>query len=216
MVKLFLTLLTILPLTCRKVPLPPGCETYPANKSIGMQVSEWDFYSEKSHELLPPAQGRYEQGNDELRFYGITYRLGSRLSTKEKYCIANKVIYVKWKVGKSNGFSDYHCSFYYDKMALASDDEKRVDFSYGSVHNTWDGSVLIEPDTWYYTRISIENGNAISTTATNGYSKQGGHEIQTMVRTLPSTYGYLAIRQGDTYGGNQSSITVGEYRISDR
>jgi hypothetical protein len=201
--------------TCSKIKVK-NCENAPVNKTFGMDVSGWDFYSEATREMQSPEQGRYEEQNGKLVFHGIDYRLGSRISTKEKYCIDNKVIYVKWKVGHSYGFSDYRCSFYYDKDGYGGDNTKRIDFNSCSISNTYNQSVLIQPGTWYYARISIDNSIATCTTSTGDYSNNNGQIIQTRTTTLPSAYGHLAIRQGDTFGGRESSITLAEYRISSK
>ena len=176
----------------------------------------WEYFSEKDLIIKTQQSGVYEQTNDGLKIYAAGYRNGARLSSFEKVCVENKVLYVKWKCEDGNMFNEYCVSLYYDKNGYGGDNKARTDITRFTTHNSWNNSVVIDPDTWYFTRIQIVDGTAIAVTAINDYNTNGGTVIESVNTPLKGTTGYVAIRVGDSYGGNDATITLNNFLITDK
>ena len=176
----------------------------------------WEYFSEKDLIIKTQQSGVYEQTNDGLKIYAAGYRNGARLSSFEKVCVENKVLYVKWKCEDGNMFNEYCVSLYYDKNGYGGDNKVRTDITRFTTNNSWNNSVVIDPDTWYFTRIQIVDGTAIAVTAINDYNTNGGTVIESVNTPLKGTTGYVAIRVGDSYGGNDATITLNNFLITDK
>jgi hypothetical protein len=214
---LALGFLMILSLNCTKDESNPDPATSPCcqNSSMSMETSDWQFFSEQSLDIKSPGTTTYEKTADGIKLHGQAYRLGSRLSTPKDFCVKNTTLRVKWKANGGGAFADYRVSLYYDKLGYGGDDTKRIDFTSLSTFNTDNGSVLIQNDVWYYTRVRIIEGSATAYTATTNYDDQGGQIIQTRQTTITGVHaGYLAARMGDPFGGTGAYMVVNEYKIS--
>jgi hypothetical protein len=129
--------------------------------------------------------------------------------------VENKVLYVKWKCEDGNMFNEYCVSLYYDKNGYGGDNKVRTDITRFTTNNSWNNSVVIDPDTWYFTRIQVINGTAIAITAIHDYNTNGGTVIESVQTPLKQTTGYVAVRVGDSWGGNNATLTLNEFLITD-
>jgi hypothetical protein len=175
----------------------------------------WEYFSEKDLTMKTQQPGVYEQTNEGLKIYADGYRNGARLSSFEKVCVENKVLYVKWKCEDGSMFNEYCVSLYYDKTGYGGNNKVRTDITRFTTNNSWNNSVVIDPDTWYFTRIMIVDGAAIAVTAVNDYNTNGGTVIESVNTPLKKTTGYVAIRVGDSYGGNDATLTLNNFLITD-
>ena len=175
----------------------------------------WEYFSEKDLTMKNQQPGVYEQTNEGLKIYADGYRNGARLSSFEKVCVENKVLYVKWKCEDGNMFNEYCVSLYYDKNGYGGDNNVRTDITRFTTHNSWNNSVVIDPATWYFTRIQIVDGTAIAVTAIRDYNTNGGTIIESVNTPLKETTGYVAVRVGDSYGGSNATLTLNDFLIAD-
>jgi len=177
--------------------------------------NHWQYFSEKDLTIKEMWPGVYEQTREGLKIYADGYRNGARLSSFEKVCVENKVLYVKWKCEDGDMFNEYCVSLYYHKNGYGGDNNVRTDITRFTTNNSWNNSVVIEPDTWYFTRIEVVNGTAIAITAIHDYNTNGGTVIESVKTPLKETTGYVAIRVGDSWGGNDATVTLNDFLITD-
>ena len=177
--------------------------------------NNWEYFSEKDITMKNMQPGVYEQTSEGLKIYADGYRNGARLSSFEKVCVENKVLYVKWKCEDGNMFNEYCVSLYYDKNGYGGDNKVRTDFTRFTTNNSWNNSVVIDPDTWYFTRIHVVNGTAIAITAINDYNTNGGTVIESVQTPLKQATGHVAVRVGDSWGGNEATLTLNNFLITD-
>ena len=203
--------------TCKKENIS-GCDEPVAyiKESTTPGPDNWQYFSEDALAIKSMQAGVYEQTSEGLKIYSDGYRSGARLSSSEKVCVRDRVLYVKWKCEDGYAFNEYCVSLYYDKNGYGGDDKVRTDITRFTTNNSWNNSVVIASNKWYYTRISITDGIAHAVTAINDYDTNGGSVIETAQASLKETTVYLAIRVGDTYGGRNATITVNNYSVSDK
>jgi len=149
------------------------------NASLNMEASDWDFFSEKTLDLNPSGSQTYFNSSEGIKLMAQAYRHGGRISTKKDFCIKNSTVEVKWKANGASQFADFRISLYYDKTGYGGDDLKRVDFTSLTTANTYNKSVLIHENVWYFTRIVVREGSAAAYTSTGNYNDIGGNIIQT-------------------------------------
>lgn len=179
-----------------------------------INFNNWEFYSEDEKKFKPGGPGIFVHNSEGLKFYGTSTRYGGRISTKESYDLKNKVIYVKWKVSGGYSFNNYAISLYYDKNIPAPEIDFKTDFNDATTDHSYLGSLLIENDEWYFSKIIINETNAICITSAGNYNDAGGKILRTDHKIIKFTAGWLAIRSGDTYSGKETSVTVAEFHLA--
>jgi hypothetical protein len=177
--------------------------------------NEWQYFSEKDLTIKNMQPRVYEKTGEGLKIYADGYRNGARLSSSEKVCLENKLLYVKWKCEDGKMFNEYCVSLYYDKKGYGGDDNVRTDITRFTTDHSWNSSVVIDPDTWYFTRIQVVNDVAIAITAIRDYDTNGGTVIESVKTPLKETTGYVAIRVGDSYGSYNATVTLNSFLIRD-
>lgn len=184
---------------------------------FSMNAKNWNAFSYQTLALIDSGAATYQTTSEGIKITGQAYRLGTRLQTKTEFGLHNKAVYMKWKASGGGQFAGFVPQLKYD---ILSNDGlpaiQGVDFDFFSVGNTSNGSVLIQNNTWYYTRIAPVGGtdNYIITTATGGYSNQGGNVFSTKTIPVYTKSGYLAFRIGDPFGGTGASAVLGECKIT--
>ena len=185
-------------------------------ESTTLTPNNWQYFSEDALAIESMQPKVYEQTSEGLKIYSDGYRSGARLSSSEKVCLEDRVLYVKWKCEDGYSFNEYCVSLYYDKNGYGGDSKVRTDITRFTTSNSWNNSVVIQPNKWYYTRVKINNGTADAVTAVGDYDTNAGTVIETIQTSLKETTGYLAIRVGDSYGGRNAAIILNNYSVSDR
>jgi hypothetical protein len=194
-------------------PTPVVC----GDTTLPMELSGWNCYSYSSLRFRIPGAGVFEKTTEGLKAFGESYRYGARIQTKEDFCLKNKTVYMKWKVNGANAFSATAAQIKYNPLANEGIPAvEGADFCNLTTSNVFNGSVLISNDTWYYTRIKLSNNSAATYTAAANYDNAGGNIIQQSTTAVNTQAGYIGIRLGDPYGGNQAYIILSECKINNQ
>lgn len=197
--------------SCTKDEVPKEADTV-----LTMNTSTWDYFSYKTLATVPSGATTYFNLNDTLTGLGQASRLGGRFQTKTQYDISGKVLYMKWKVSSGGQFAAIVPQIKYDPTTTDGlPPIQNVDLMYHSTVNSFNGSILVLENTWYYTRIvtQAESNNVVCTTATGNYSNQGGTVIGSSNTTVYTKCGYLAIRMGDCYAGINAKFMLAECKV---
>jgi len=214
----FLLILSVSTNTCSKEKISNADCNQPVayiKEYTTLTAKNWEYFSEKDLTMKSLQPGVYEQTGEGLKIYADGYRSGARLSSFEKVCLENKVMYVKWKCEGGNMFNEYCVSLYYDKNGYGGDNKVRTDITRFTTNNSWNNSIVIDSDTWYFTRIQVINGTAVAITAIHDYNTNGGTVIESVQTPLKQTTGHVAVRVGDSWGGNNATLTLNNFLITD-
>ena len=190
----------------------PGTQTNCCTDTISFQIPNWDYFSETDQTFHPTA-GNLTQTTEGFKFFGTSYRHGSRISTKNVFCLKNKTIKTRWKVNGGSTLNSFAVSLHYDKNAPSTDKVNTVDLNFFVVNGSLTGATTIQNDIWYYTRIKFNETDAISITSTNNYDDAGGSVISSATYPIKLPAGYPSIYSGDTFGGTSVYMVVSEYRL---
>lgn len=164
-----------------------------------------------------PGSAVLESTPEGLKAYGSTSRGYSMVHTLSSFDLRNKTIYLKWKA---------HDAGAYMHVPLYLTTDSGSPYLWG-VETTWwltstamttnhsfNGSILIQSDVWYYTRATVSATTLSSVTATGNYDSQGGAFVDATTRTVPGTSPVtVAFGINDNYGGTAASVVLGDVRI---
>ena len=184
---------------------------------IDTKAFNWTAYSYENNQLVDSGTNTYSTTAEGIKVVGQAYRLGLRLQTKAEYGIVNKHVYLKWKVVSGGLFSAVVPQLKYD---IADNDGlpdiQGVDWDFFSTTNTWNGSTLINPNEWYFTRLSPIPGTDgySAVTARGNYNHLGGTVVSTKSFPIYTKSGYIAIRLSDQYAGTSAYLVLAECRIN--
>ena len=191
---------------------PPVTPTNCCTDTIQFQLANWDYFSE-TDEQFHPTTGNVTQTAEGFKFFGTSFRHGSRISTKSPFCLKNKTIKTKWKVNGGSTVNSFAVALYYDKNAPSTDKVNMLDLNFFVVNATIPGATVIQNDTWYYTRVKFSETSALSVTSTTNYDDAGGAIIHSATYQVKLPAGFPAIYSGDTFGGTSTYMVVAEYRL---
>jgi hypothetical protein len=186
--------------------------------SLPIDVTSWNLYSGATNTIVSPGTSTYFNTSEGIKFLGQAYRQGSRLQTKTEFSFVNKTIYYKWKASGAGLYSDIVPQVKYDPSTGDSYPAiQGVDFGEYSFVNVFNNSTVIQQNVWYYTSIKHLQGSDLFllTTCTNNYNNMGGILVKSATITVYTKHGYLALRNGDPYGGTNSYVVLGECKIAD-
>ena len=182
-----------------------------------MNASSWNCFSYQTLNLIDPGRTKYFTTAQGVKFMGQAHRLGTRIQTKTDLNFCNKVVYFKWKGFGSGQYAGFVPQIKYDPFSNdGSPAIQGVDLGIFTVNTTFGGSVLIQENTWYYTRIVPISGsdNYHVITATGNYNNAGGTTISTTTIPIYRKNGYIAFRIGDPYGSTSAFGVLGECKIA--
>ena len=149
--------------------------------------------------------GIWEETGDGIRVYGRGYRQGNALTSKVHFNFQNTEIFIQWKV---NGNGQYSCF----GVGLFG----AYNLFFGTTHHSYGGSILLSENTWYFTRIRInEDKTYEAVTTTNNYDNLGGTSFEIKTGALNSYWHRLNntvfdIRLWDNYGSKDAYIEIKE------
>ena len=184
---------------------------------LPMNAKSWNYFGYQTKSLLDTGVSHYFTTNEGVRFIGQAYRIGGRLQTKIEFGINNKVVYYKWKAHGASLFAGYAPQVKYDAMYDDSTPALQgVDLGVYTVNGTVTGSIAIQDDTWYYTRVVPITGtdDYQVITSTNNYNNLGGNIVSSKTMPIYTKSGYISIRIGDCYGSTNSYGVLGECKIA--
>jgi len=183
---------------------------------IPLNASTWDYVCSAysgACSLPSPCSDCLTETSDGLLFNEKGgYRGTSGIQTKNEYSFLNKTVYSKWKVQGNGAYGDFNLNI----------NIPNCEYNQCLVHCTtsfsWTGSAVIQNETWYYTRISVNSAFEVtSVTAMGNYDDQGGNVIQTKtaITNASSVTGPIVVRFYDTYATSGDYAVVGEVKIYD-
>lgn len=185
--------------------------------TLVMTAKGWNAFSFETLALMDSGNTTYFTTAEGIKFVAQIYREGARLQTKTALPFDGKSLYYKWK-GNGNGqFAAFVPQIKYDPFTTdGTPSIQGVDLTIFSTKNSYNQSVLIEDDRWYYTRITPVAGTANFQviTSTGNYSNKGGTVIDTKVFPIYTKSGYLAFRMTDTYSTSAYTV-ISEVKIAD-
>lgn len=184
--------------------------------TFAMDVAGWDFIAYPV--FLPSGASTYINTAEGIKFFAQLPRAGVRLQVKNEVGFKDKTLLYKWKATGGGQFTDIVLSVKYVPTTGDGDPAiQGVDLEKYSVIQTYNGTILVQPDTWYYTRVSAQKGtnNYQVVTATGNYDNRGGIQVATKTIPIYTKHGYPAIRLGDPYAGSAANVVLGECRIAD-
>ena len=184
-----------------------------------LKTTNWSYFSYSTLAVVQPGTTTYYNQNEMLVGMGQNYRLGGRLQTTKEFNITGKVLYYKWKVQSGGQFAGIVPQLKYDPNTTDSDPSvQNVDFILHSTSSSYNGSIKVQDNTWYFTRIAAVPGtnNYECTTAINNYSNLSGNIIGSKTTPVYTKSGYVAIRMGDSFAGTGSNFTLAECKIASR
>ena len=206
--------------------LVTGANIFGAEVNVSLDSADWDVYS--------PAGGTATVSADSggLTLSGAGYRLSSQAMSQTCLDFSSGAIYIQWKVngpagkygawGVGVGWHEPDASpNVSDIYAGAAAGWTTPRYGNGfSTNNSWSDSLVMTDDTWYYTRITVdENASVTAVTATNGYDDAGGTLFYTHTYTLSAeryamlAQAYVFATFNDNYGSTDSHLTLGEVRV---
>jgi hypothetical protein len=182
-----------------------------------MASTNWNAFNFVNSSLMTPGPTTYSTTAEGVKFVGQAYRNGARLQTKNEIRFTNKVIYYKWKVNGGGMFTDIAPLIKYDPLSLDGNPAVQgVKLDHFSVQTTFNGTVLVQNDTWYYTRVVPVAGtdNYTVKTATGNYDNNGGTVISTKTVPIYTKSGYIALSFADAYAGTNAYAILGECKVA--
>jgi hypothetical protein len=182
----------------------------PANDSVVVQMNEssWDCFRVFSQKYTAPAPGKFEFTAEGVKGFGEQYRHGCFLITTGHWDINNRTLYMKWKGNDGGQFCGFVVSLVYNGGVT-----NYKDLNLTSSPTSYEGSIIVSNDTWYYTSVKVTNGQYTTKTATGNYAENGGTVIENRSGTLEMTEGHISLRNGDPYAGAASYVVVNELKI---
>jgi hypothetical protein len=185
--------------------------------AIQIRALNFTAYSYQTENLVDSGATTFQTTADGIRIQGQANRLGLRLQTRSEFGFYNRNVYMKWRVNGNNQFSSIVPQVKYDIMESDGiPDIQGVDLDFFSTNNSFNGSVLVQQNEWYYTRWVPVPGTDIYNiiTARGNYHNLGGTVISSKSVTIYTKSGYLAIRLGDPYASTGASLVLAECRIN--
>lgn len=161
--------------------------------------------------ILAPAAGLFETTAEGLKFSGNQYRTSSTLKPKTFSDLRNGTVYVKWRPNGANQYTTFGVHIYRNNGADISSG------CWGTTHNSYNGSVVLSDNAWYFTRIAFGSTDYSSFTATGDYDNSGGTVVTTLGQSgsaLGASLSQAAIgfNFNDNYGGTLANMTISDLR----
>ena len=192
-------------------------DTLPNNSTdsitVSMEPANWDCFLVGSEQYLLPTAGKFEFTGEGVKGYGEAYRLGCFLITTRSYELNNRTIYLKWKGNDGGAFVNYMSAIVYNAFVSIGSVKSYSDLNSCSSPTTYNGSILVSNNQWYFSTIKVTNKSFTATTATGTYADRGGNVIENRSGSVINSHGKISLRNGDPYGGNASFIVINELKI---
>lgn len=192
--------------SCTKKCDPDDKPKEPIN--VALTETEWDCFRVFSETYTEPAAGKFEFSSEGVKGFGETPRHGCFLITTGHWDVANRTIFMKWKGNSAGAFCGFVVSLVYNGGVTSYED-----LNLTSTPTTYDGSVVVSDNVWYYTSVKFTNDDYVTRTATGDYAENGGTVIENRTGSVPDTKAHIAVRNGDPYAGSPSWVMVGELKI---
>lgn len=192
-------------------------EVLALDTNIVMNAKNWSGFSYETDKKVDSGTTTYYTTAEGIRFVAQNYRLGIRIQTKSEYGFRGKNVYMKWKAYNNNQFAAIVPQLKYDPTSAdAVPFIQGLDLAYYSLNNTWQESILVQPNTWYYTRwVPVAGTDEYRIiTSTGNYDNSGGTIVANKITIIYTKSGYLGLRIGDPFGGTGAYAVLAECRVS--
>lgn len=158
--------------------------------------------------------GEWEQTAEGIKVYGAGYREGHQgLQSKAVYNFEGTETRIKWQANGGGGtYSAFWVFLMSDYVPETGEYSGLVRGGNFTTDHSWKESVVIDVDTWYYTRIVVNpDSQYTAVTATDGYDDVGGSIIYEGTGEYENAHnGSIVVIFNDNYGGTETYIVVGE------
>jgi hypothetical protein len=174
-----------------------------------LDLSSWEcMTTEPVIKKATPAAGVFEKVAEGLKIYGNDNQINQvvHLASISENPITDKTIYLKWKVDGSNNPVNVKINLLTDTTNWSSG-YQALNLATGY---SFDGSKSLSDGTWYFTRIVITSGTAVSITAIEDYNDNGGTIVQQLTTNLPQVVKTFAFR---IKASKASYVLLAEMRI---
>lgn len=124
-----------------------------------MTTANWDFFDYVGLTILPASPTTYVSTPEGILAYGQQNRYGARLQVKKEVGFKDKTIYYKWKFNNGGQFAAVAVSVKY--VPISNDGFpaiQGIDFGIFSTPTSTNGSIVVQPNTWYYSRLAAVKG----------------------------------------------------------
>jgi hypothetical protein len=184
---------------------------------ITSNASNWRYFGTQTERYHAVTNGMFEVTSEGVKAYGQAARYGGFLVTSDSFNLNNKTVYMKWKGNDGGQFTTFvMAAVYPDSLVYSGTSNTRnfKDINNLSSPTSYNGSVVISNDTWYYTTLRVTNGGYyLSTTASGNYDILGGNIIESRAGYIPRGKVRISMRVGDPYAGTGAYVIVNELKI---
>jgi hypothetical protein len=184
---------------------------------IAMNAKNWSGFSYETDKKVDSGTSTFYTTSEGIRFVAQEYRLGIRIQTRSEFGFRGKNVYMKWKAYNNNQFAAIVPQLKYDPTSAdAVPFIQGLDLAYYSLQSTWQGSILLQPNIWYYTRWVPVAGTDDYTiiTSVGNYDNSGGTIVANRTTPIYTKSGYIGLRIGDPFGGTGAYAVLAECRVS--
>jgi len=191
--------------------------------TVPMDTLHWkliQFNTLTNASYYPTDPTKFFKSPEGVKGYCSVTRQEFGLTTAETFDLAGRTVYFKWKTSGAGQFSTVALFISRDGLIVPdnqfSNTPDRLPYYMTnlSTTTTFNGSLLIAEDTWYYSRIAVSGGNYTCTTSTSDYDDKGGTVVETKSGPLlNSAIGTIGIYDLDPYAGTSCFKVAGELII---
>jgi len=188
-------------------PSPTGNSSADALTQIPMKLSHW----------AKSFSGAWEETAEGIKLYATSYRGGNRIYSRTFYNFVNSQLFAKWMPHGGNG---YNYAGFYNAISGHCNVGGTTHHAY-RVRNT-----RIYDDTWYYTRIKVNEDKTWTVIMSTGdYDINGGRVAWSQSRTTSDDlyghsddlWGYVErgnihVIFGDNYAGTSAYMIIAEVK----
>lgn len=174
----------------------------------------WIYFSYASSSYRDAGSGVFEQIGGGLKFFGSGYRQGAAMHTTTRIDLRGATLYLKWQAHGAGSYMGLLPEVVYGTAPTYSNAVPLASRSM-TTHHSYQGSLVVADDTWYYTRASFGSGSVSGATALGTYDDRGGAIIDNFGQStsvdLSSVQPILLMN--DNYGGTSAFMILGEVRV---
>ncbi|KPA18840.1 PKD domain containing protein [Candidatus Magnetomorum sp. HK-1] len=153
--------------------------------------------------------GSIEKTDSGLKIYGTSYRWGNNLVSKDLFNFSDSEVYIKWLANGNNRYGAFGVSIVGVEGVRFTTD------------HSYNGSKIIQPNLWYYTRIKINEDYSFEiVTSTDDYDVNDGTFFDTKSGSIEYSKHEIVSRStislyfADVYSGNNAYMMISEVKTN--
>jgi len=158
--------------------------------------------------------GEWEQTDEGVKVWGAGHRFPHQgLLSKDIFNFMDSETLVKWKAnGGSGNYAQFGAYLMGDYDIETGGYSTAARAGFFTTDHSWNNSLVINENTWYYTRFTVNaDGTYTTATSTGNYDINGGallYESTDYFENADS--GSILVLFNDNYGGTETNVLVGE------